>query len=144
MISILQLRRYLQVIVLFKNIPDNSYHNDISALVEPVLKGGLLSKRGTLNSVEIIALKEENSDELEFQALANIEPDTVAHRVIRKLHGLYIRGRRIVVREYFLRSWKNDKRIGSGEPPPHIKERRVTPCRRRKLKMFKVALPEYA
>jgi hypothetical protein len=131
------------MIVLFKNIPENSYHNDISNFVEPVIKGGLLSKQGHINNIEIIALQEINTESLEFQALANIEPDVVAYRVIKKLHGVFIRGRRIVVREYFLRSWKNDKRSDEQPIASTFNERRTTPCRRRKLKMFKIATPEY-
>jgi hypothetical protein len=133
------------MIVLFKNIPDNSYHNDISNLVEPVIKGSLLSKGGHINSIEIIALQEVNTQDLEFQALASIEPDVVAQRVIKKLHGLNLRGHRVVVREYFIRNWKNDKRSeGSLQMTSQFKDRRTTTCRRRKLKMFKIALPEYA
>jgi hypothetical protein len=131
------------MIVLFKNIPENSYHNDISNFVEPVVKGGLLSKRGHVNNIEIIALQEINTESLEFQALANIEPDVVAYRVIKKLHGVFIRGRRIVVREYFLRSWKNDKRSEEQPLASTFNERRTIPSRRRKLKIFKIATPEY-
>jgi hypothetical protein len=131
------------MIVLFKNIPENSYHNDISNFVEPVVKGGLLSKRGHVNNIEIIALQEINTESLEFQALANIEPDAVAYRVIKKLHGVFIRGRRIVVREYFLRSWKNDKRSQEQPLGSTFNERRTIPSRRRKLKVFKIATPEY-
>lgn len=133
------------MIVLFKNIPDNSYYNDISNLVEPVIKGNLLTKSGQINSIEIIALQEINKTELEFQALANIEPDAVAQRVIKKLHGLYLRGQRMVVRQYFIRSWRNDKRNQETKPlPPRSVERRAISCRRRKLKMYKIALPDYA
>ena len=131
------------MIVLIKNIPENSYHNDINNLIDPALKGGIFSKRGQVNNIEIIALQEENTKSLEFQALATIEPDDAASRVIRKIHGQFIMGKRIVVREYFVRSWRNDKRIGEKPPSLSIKERRTTPCRRRKLKIFKVALPDY-
>lgn len=131
------------MIVLFKNIPENTYHNDISDFVCPVIKGGLFSKQGHIRNIEIIALQEINTESLEFQALANIEPDVVANRAIKKLHGVFLRGRRIVVREYFLRSWKNDKRSEEKPLASTFNERRRIPCRRRKLKMFKIATPEY-
>ncbi len=132
------------MILLFKNIPDNSYHNDISDLVEPMLARGMFRKRGEINNIEIIALQEIDSQSLEFQALASVEPDVVAFKVIKKLHGVFVRGHRVVVREYHPRSWKNDRR--ANETPQQaliFKDRRKTADRRRKLKTFKIALPEY-
>ncbi len=132
------------MIVLFKNIPDNSYHNDISNLVEPLLNRGWFRKRGEINNIEIIALQEIDSTSLEFQALANLEPDIVAFKVIKKLHGMFIRGHRVVVREFYARNWKNDRR--ANETPQQalqFRDRRKTTDRRRKLKTFKIALPEY-
>ncbi len=131
------------MIVLFKNIPENSYHNDISNFIQPVIKGGLFRPQGYVNSIEIIALQEMNDTSLEFQALANIEPDAAANRVIKNLHGLYIRGRRIVVRQYFLRNWRNDKRSEGNNQSWQHKDRRSNQCRRRKLKTYKIALPDY-
>lgn len=132
------------MIVLFKNIPDNSYHNDITALVEPMLERGWFRKRGEINNIEIIALQEIDTTSLEFQALANVEPDVVAYKVIKKLHGKIIRGHRVVVREYCSRSWKNDRRLNeTPQQALQFKDRRKTSDRRRKLKMFKIALPEY-
>lgn len=92
------------MIVLFKNIPENSYHNDIRNFIQPVVKGGLFRKQGSINSIEIIALQEINNTALEFQALVNIEPETVANRVIKTLHGTQVKGRRVVVRQYFFRN----------------------------------------
>jgi hypothetical protein len=131
------------MIVLFKNIPESTYHNDISNFIQPVIKGGLFRTRGYINSIEIIALQEINTVSLEFQALANIEPDTVADRVIKNLHGLNFRGRRIVVRQYILRSWKNDKRSEENNQSSPLKERRTNLSRRRNLKTYKIALPDY-
>lgn len=131
------------MIVFFRHIPDDSYPSEIVALIEPVIKGGLFRAQGDIKNVEVIALREENSKALEFHALAHIEPEVAALRVIKKMHGLYFRGRRITVRQYFLRNWKNDKRSEEREPIWQIKEKRTNPCRRRKLDMYKIASPEY-
>jgi hypothetical protein len=131
------------MIVLFRNIPNDSYHNDISTFVQPAIKGGLFKAQGSINSIEIIALRENNTESLEFQALVHIEPEIVAMRVIKKLHGLYIRGCRIMVRQYFIRSWKNDKRSEEADAIWLLKEKRKNPSRRRNLKVYKIALPEY-
>jgi hypothetical protein len=132
------------MIVLFRNIPKDTYYNDIETMVQPVIKGGLLSQKGNLSRIEILALQESDNKPLEFQAIAHIEPEAAAMRVIKKLHGMYVKGCRIMVREYFIRSWRNDKRNQEGDAvSPLLIERRTTPCRRRKLKIFKIALPEY-
>ncbi len=132
------------MIVLFKNIPKDSYHNDIVNIIQPVIKGGLFRAQGHINNIDIIALRESETEDLEFQALAHIEPEAAAIRVIKKLHGFFIQGHRIIVREYFLRSWRNDKRSGEGvEVGLQFQEKRKTPCRRRQLKVYKIAVPEY-
>ncbi len=131
------------MIVLFKNIPKNSYHNDITNIIQPVIKGGLFRKQGHINNIDIIAIRENENEALEFQALAYIEPEVAANRVIKKLHGLIVEGSRITVRQYFLRNWKNDKRGEEAEATWYPKEKRTNPCRRRQLKVYKVAVPEY-
>jgi hypothetical protein len=131
------------MIVLFKNIPNDSYHNDITAMIQPVINRGLFKTQGHINNIDIIALREKDNEPLEFQALANIEPEAAANRVIKKLHGLFIRGNRITVRQYFLRSWRNDKRSEEVETAWEFKEKRTQACRRRKLKVYKIAVPEY-
>jgi hypothetical protein len=98
-----------QTIVLFKNMPNQTYHTDISFIVNPVIKGGIFRKKGALNNLEILALKEIHTGLLEFQALAYIEPEEAANRVIKTLNGLYLKGSRVTVRKYFLQDWKKDK-----------------------------------
>jgi hypothetical protein len=130
------------MIVLFRNIPADSYHNDIIAFTQPAIKGGLFRVHGDISRVDIIALKEKGSEVLEFQALARIEPDAAADRVIKKLHGLSIRGHRIAIRQYYVRNWKNDKRSEVKVEDWQLQEKRAND-RRRQLKVYKIALPEY-
>jgi hypothetical protein len=131
------------MMVLFRNIPADTYHNDIIAFTQPVIKGGLFRAQGDIRQVEILALKEIGFGALEFQALARIEPDAAADRVIKKLNGLPIRGSRVAVRQYHVRNWKNDKRSELKEEDWQLLEKRTTPNRRRQLKVYKIALPEY-
>jgi hypothetical protein len=131
------------MIVLFRNIPSDSYHNDFTNMIQPVIKGGLFKAQGSINNIDIIALKEEGTESLEFQALATIEPETAATKVIKQLNGKFIRGCRITVRQYFVRSWKNDKRNEESDTNWPGKEKRTNISRRRKLKILKVALPDY-
>jgi hypothetical protein len=131
------------MIILFTNIPNDSYYSDISNIVEPVIKGGLFKAKGAINAIEIIALKENDTDTPEFQALVNIEPETAALRVIQKLHRMQVRGCRIMVREYIIRNEENDKRNKTTNMGWSFGDRRKNSCRRRDLKVYKIALPEY-
>lgn len=132
------------MIILIKNIPTDSYHDEFVNLLNPFLKGGIFKTKGNINSLEIIAMKEKDSDPLEFQALVYIEPDAVAQRVIRKLHGQFLRGCRLTVRQYMLRNRMNDKRNEDEARAFEFKDRRTNPDRRRTLKTFKIAVPEFA
>jgi hypothetical protein len=131
------------MIILFTNIPNDSYYSDISKIVEPVIKGGLFKAKGTINAIEIIALKENETDAPEFQALVNIEPEAAALRVIQKLHRMQVKGCRIMVREYVIRNEENDKRSKVTDMGWSFGDRRKNPSRRRDLKVYKIALPEY-
>ncbi len=131
------------MIILFTNIPTDFYHDNIRSLIQPVIKGGLFKPQGTISGVEIIALKENDDDALEYQALVNIEPETVAHRAIKSLHRMNVRGYRIMVRQYFTRNSENDKRRTEPDPASSFNEKRTNSCRRRDLKVYKIAFPEY-
>lgn len=130
------------MIVLFRNIPHDAYHNDFINIIEPALKGGFFKPNGNISNIEIIAQKEKDTDPLEFQALVTIEPEMVAQRVIKKLHGHYLRGCRLMVRQYFLRSANNDKRNNTPNQNSFFTEKRRT-TRRRTLKVYRIAVPEY-
>jgi hypothetical protein len=53
--------------------------------------------------------------------------------VVKKLHGQLFKGTRIALREYAIRSWKNDRRGIPAKPGAVADERRQTPTRRRNL-----------
>jgi hypothetical protein len=131
------------MIVLFRNIPHDAYHNDFINIIEPALNGGFFKPNGNISNIEIIAQKEKDTDPLEFQALVTIEPEIVAQRVIKKLHGHYLRGCRLMVRQYYLRSTNNDKRNNNPNSNSSFTEKRSNTTRRRTLKVYRIAVPEY-
>jgi hypothetical protein len=131
------------MIVFFRHIPDDSDPSEITAFIQPVIKGGLFKAKGDIKNVEVIALREGNTKLVEFHALAHIEPEAAALRVIKSLHGMYFRGMRITVRQYFLRNHKNDKRDEERQAIWQLKEMRTNHCRRRELEIYKIATPEY-
>lgn len=63
-----------------------------------------------------------------------IPSDTVAERVIKKLHGKRLLGALVRVRKYHSRSWHNDPRVNSGKISEELKNRRKGDRRQSSLK----------
>lgn len=89
--------------------------SELIAIIPPFVNGGEQAK-GSLGKVEILGLKDQNTKVIELHALVKMEPDNVALRVIKKLHGKRFKSTRLTVRKYFLRNWHNDKRDGQNVP----------------------------
>ena len=121
------------MLVILRKIPSATFKAEIIDFVEPALNygvWGLLGKKGYISSVEII--RRRNKDigngigRTEFDALLRIEPDNAGHRVIRRLNRKRLKGKRIVVRVYHLRTWHNDRRDEGFKFRTDFKEYRKT------------------
>lgn len=124
------------MILFFRHLPDKTLRSELIAIISPFIKGGLLQKKGRLGKVEILGLKDQNTKVIEHHALVKIEPDNVALRVIKKLHGKRFKSTRLSVRKYFLRNWHNDKRDGQNVPSASFVEKRSNSDRRRRLEVL--------
>jgi hypothetical protein len=133
-----------KMILFFKEIPDDTLHSELKAFIQPVIKGGLLGTKGKVTKIDIIALKDKVTNVIEFHALINIEPETAALRVIQKLNGQRFKDRKIKVKQYVLRNWRNDKRSDESEAILLRSENRKNPHRRRKLDIIDKDSPEYS
>lgn len=107
------------MIVFFKNLPEKTTYDDLVHFVEPALKGNFFKKKGEIERVQMLIIKDPKKENLEFHGLVRIEPDIVAERVIKKLNRKIFLGYPIEVREYFLRSGYNDRREYN-LPPNHV------------------------
>jgi hypothetical protein len=123
------------MIVFLRNLPDDTTRQEIIDFVTPALKGGLFRARGLVTSLDILAIRDNSTRLMEYHGLVHVEPDEAGLRLIRKLHGRLFKGRRMTVREYVMRSWKNDRRGGPASPVPVAVERRIGPIRRANLKI---------
>lgn len=126
------------MIVFIKNIPQETNRQDIIDLVMPVVMGGFFRLRGKISRVDILAIADNNTGLMEYHGLVHIVPDEVGHRVIRRLHGQYFKGKRVALREYVVRTWRNDRRDVSKPPVPVAVERRNGQVRRSNLKIQKL------
>jgi hypothetical protein len=121
------------MIVFLRNVPEDASRRDIVDFISPALEGGFFKARGEILSVGVLVVKDKGLNLTEYHAIVSIRPDAVALRVIKKLHGQPFKGRRIALREYVVRNWRNDRRQIKAKPGEVAAERRMTPTRRRNL-----------
>jgi hypothetical protein len=108
------------MILFLRKISATTHYDDIASLIEPVLKGGLLSRRkGQIRNVQMLIIKDNARSTLEYHGLVTVEPDEIAEKVIEKLSKRLFQGRVIEVRPYIYRSWKNDPRTNK-QPPNFV------------------------
>jgi RNA recognition motif-containing protein len=122
------------MILFLRNLPEDTTRQEIIDFVMPAVRGGIFRTRGKIISIDILAIRDCGTELMEYHGLVHISPDDVGQRAIRKLHGQMFKGRRMTVREYIVRSWRNDRRDYSKPPQPVAVERRKGPIRRHGLK----------
>lgn len=132
------------MIVFLRNIPGDTLRSEIVDFIQPALKGGFFKASGEIKKIELLALRDKDINLVEYHALVHIEPDAAALRVIKKLHGQRFRDKRITVREYYVRSWKNDRRSAPHQGVSYLKEKRKNSDRRRNLEVEEMVMPQYS
>lgn len=121
------------MIIFFRSIPKETLNSEITSFIQPALKGGILKPKGKITKNQIVVLKDTARDLIEVHALVNIEPESAAVNVIKKMNGQRFKGKPITVRKYYVRNPGNDKRSNHIQASRQILEKRVNPDRRRKL-----------
>jgi hypothetical protein len=99
------------MIIIIKHILAKTTKQDIAVFLNPIIKGGLLQKSGQILGISILAQRNTRTQVMQYHSLVKIEPDTVAKRVVSRLNGKVMRGKRVSVSEYHKRSWRNDPRL---------------------------------
>ncbi|GAB4258050.1 MAG: hypothetical protein Kow0065_07610 [Methylomicrobium sp.] len=122
--------------IILVRIPADTSHQDVFRFFEPALKRKFFFKKPTLSKIEILRQYDPDANTYEYHALATIEPDSFAKRVIIRLNRKELNGKRIAVREYYLRSWHNDPRQRHGNSRLKFADRRVADRRRKNLQML--------
>lgn len=121
------------MLIFIRRIPEMTQIADLAAFVNPALKRGLLISPGKIIKIKILGLHEKAITQYEFHGLVEVEPEKAGRRVIEKLNGKLLKGKRVIVGEYIQRSWHNDRRTNHAEIVDHIFQgRRLGDRRRRK------------
>ncbi len=120
------------MILILKRISETTRIPDIEDFLEPVLKGGFLKKTGHIGSLRIQMVRQSDRIHPEYQALVDVEPDTVARRVIKLLNRKRLNGKHINIAEFHIRHFSKDRRKGKYRP---LHDRRTADRRRKHLEI---------
>jgi len=97
------------LIIILERISAKTDIQDIQDFIAPALKGGIFQKSGRLGYIKIEILKDNINGMHEYYALVLVNLDLVAQRIKKK--NMHLLGeRRVKVRQYYVRSWRNDPR----------------------------------
>jgi len=120
------------MIIFLRRIPANTKKQDIIDFINPLLKGSIFQKKGHIENIKILVLRDDETHAVEYHGLVTIDSDAVAKRII-KLNKKIIRGKHITVREYHHRLWQNDPRINIDKINKKILNARQSNRRRSRL-----------
>ena len=121
------------MIIFLKNIPAQTKHSDITAFMKPAMKAGLFGKKGVIEKIKVLQLKDTRTNISEYHGLVTVQPDATAERIIKRLNRKKFLNRYIAVREYQRRDWHNDPRINAKASTSS--ELRVAERRRRSIEV---------
>lgn len=74
------------MILILKRISEDTIVADIEAFFDPALKGGWLSRSGRIHQIRIQKLSQSGIDKVEYNALVDVRPDSVAKRAVKQLN----------------------------------------------------------
>ncbi|NOR79843.1 MAG: hypothetical protein GQ529_03270 [Methyloprofundus sp.] len=121
------------MILFLKSISGQTRCRDIVAFIEPAMKVSLFGKKGTIERIKILHLKDARTNISEFHGLVTIEPEAVAKRVLKRLNRKKFLDKHIVVRQYHQRDWHNDSRLNHDSVMSTKHEKRMTDRRRKNI-----------
>ncbi len=124
------------MIVFLRNIPAQTRREDIIVFIEPALKTHFFGKKGVIETIQVLQLKDKDTNISEFHGLVAIEPDAAAIKVIKRLNRKKFLNKFIAVREYQPRSWHNDPRVDYDSAHKSRPERRSLDRRRRNIEIL--------
>jgi RNA recognition motif-containing protein len=127
------------MLVIIERIPRSVSKKDLIDFIHPALTGRFFQKSGELNYVKIFSYKGADVEQVvRYYGVLSINSDNIAIRVIKKSNKKKLLGRRVTVRKYYLRSWRNDPRINDDKLANERENMRQGERRKVKLAELKI------
>ena len=126
------------MILFIRNIPGNCHLSDLHEFVAPVLKRSFPFRSGSILKSEILVIRDKHTNALEYHGLVYVDAEAAGQRAIKKLKGKRLKNKLVMVREFYHRSWHNDRRLIHKHLPDDIINKRIGDRRRGgKVEMIK-------
>lgn len=98
------------MIIFIRGISELTKKEELWDFVSPALVNKLRFINGKVIKTEILILQNRKTKLVEFHGLVTVNSEKAGRLAIKKLNGSLFKGKRVIAREYVVRSWKNDRR----------------------------------
>ena len=120
------------MILIIPRISSSTTIADIQGFLKPGLRTIWPWKEHKVDGVRIKIYRDTKTGTLDYHALIFVQDDSLANKLIHRLNKKKLLHDHVIVREYFIRCWQNDRRLGLKSNAKV--ERRVSDRRRTTLK----------
>jgi len=98
------------MIIILEKISPETTIQDVRDFITPALKGSVFQKSGHIGYIRIETVSDSVGKKDEHYAIVLVNSDMAAQRIIKKNNMQVLAENRITVRQFFVRSWRNDPR----------------------------------
>ncbi len=122
--------------ILFKNIPIGTTGYDLAEFIESEFNLDSIENKKlsiTVCCIEMMERQDHFCHPVKQYGIVRLSPPDLAIKVIRRLDGLFFDTLKISVREYYIRSVKNDPRLNLIDAPEMDMEKRIKDRREHSL-----------
>jgi hypothetical protein len=122
------------VTLLIRKLPNNTSVEDVKKFIKTGVtwRYKLFLKFTRISTLTVI---DKITMDTELQFIVTIEPDVAGNNIIKRLHAKHLNGRRVVVKPYYQRNPKNDRRKAPDASGQDL-EKRANDRRRREIVTF--------
>lgn len=103
------------MIIFIRGVSELTQKKELWDFVSPALVSRMRLLNGKVIKTEILILQNKRTKLVEFHGLVYVNSEKAGNLAIKKLNGSIFKGKRAIVREYVVRSWKNDKRLNHAD-----------------------------
>lgn len=100
------------MIIIIPRLPDGTTYRQVESFLAPALKKSFFSfKKYEVDRIKITSYLDKNTNMVEIHALIFVSDKKLGERIIQRLNRkMFNQIKRVAVREYFIRSYHNDRR----------------------------------
>jgi hypothetical protein len=111
------------MIIFIQNIPQNTTETDIHDFIDPTLKKFGILRLGNIVKIDILGIENKASGNIQYASLVRVDSEKAMQVVIDKLNKKRFKGKIVTIREYKIRSVRNDPRYRY--PSDEIRDKRI-------------------